>query len=234
MIDRRRALPLVAGMMLLPGCSRPTYAYRWKLTLELDVDGVTRRGAQVLHDTEYTVSFPHRGGRSIRTGQALYIDLGPGRRPLVTLLYRWDDWGRDLQEYSARSVLSSLFEIETNMDWSSGRNDGLAALIKKRGPRQINTNQLPALVTFRDVQRPETVMDVDPGNLEEALGPGVTWRSRTLEFTDDPVTTEIVTHLPWLDSWHGRFLDGRQDPVVGRIPPLPGRLHRGHFIRKGS
>jgi hypothetical protein len=40
------------------------------------------------------------------------------------------------------------------------------------------------LVTFADTNDPTSVMLVDPNNLSATLGPGVSWRSMTLEATD--------------------------------------------------
>jgi hypothetical protein len=40
------------------------------------------------------------------------------------------------------------------------------------------------LVTFADTNDPKSVMLVDPNNLSATLGPGVSWRSMTLEATD--------------------------------------------------
>lgn len=86
--------------------------------------------------------------------------------------------------------------------------DTLARIARKRGPRTIAANELPELVTFTDVNDPNTVTEVDPNNLEATLGPGVSWNEITLEVTDEPITkgdrrkvgldtTLLLLHARW-------------------------------------
>jgi hypothetical protein len=79
-----------------------------------------------------------------------------------------------------------------------------------RGPRRISPNDLPDLVTFADINDPKSVIEVDPNNLQAALGPGVSWNEITLESTDEPVTTGIKANLPWLPAYYGLTLDGHR------------------------
>lgn len=193
-----------AACGLLAGCGGPTYTYRYKLTLEVEVDGQLKRGFSVVQMSEYTVSFPHSGVRAATTGEATYVDLGPGRRPLIALLNQRE--GTSILPYGAplRKVYGGTYE------WVGDRNPGLAAQIRNRGAREISVDDLPDLVTFPDVNDPRTVMAVDPKDLEATLGPGVKWHRMTIEFTDEPVTTGLELKLPWLKTIGTNYLSGRR------------------------
>ena len=57
----------------------------------------------------------------------------------------------------------------------------------------------PLLVTFDDINKPETVREVDPANFAATFGPGVSLSGLTLEITAEAVTSESVERvLTWL------------------------------------
>ena len=77
---------LCAGLAL-GGCGRSA-SYRYKLTLSLDTPDGVKTGFNVVEIDAFDVIIPARGIGHKPAGQALYVDLGPGRRPLVALLTR--------------------------------------------------------------------------------------------------------------------------------------------------
>src|SRR5262249_2930534 len=140
-------------------------------------------------------------------GEAFYLDLGPGARPLIALLtsslhpkYGEDvRWSRD-----GGPVLFRLFGIPLSPD----AMDGIAKLARIRGAHQIRPADLPDLVTFADVSDPKSVIEVDPKNLQATLGPGISWNEITLECTDEPITKGIERKLTWIDAYSSKMLDG--------------------------
>ncbi len=70
-----------------------------------------------------------------------------------------------------------------------------------RGVREIAPSDLPDLVTFADIKNPSSVIEVDPNDLQAALGPDVSWNKITLEVTDAPITTGLKAKLPWLTEY---------------------------------
>ena len=142
-------------------------------------------------------------------GQALYLDLGTGARPLIALLtshlhpkygeaVRWSrDGGPGLR------LMSRLYGLAPSGD--------VSRIARLRGSREITPDDLPDLVTFADINDPKTVIEVDPNNLQATLGPGVSWNEITLESTDEPITTGIKAKLPWLPAYRDRMLNG--DPL---------------------
>jgi hypothetical protein len=64
-----------------------------------------------------------------------------------------------------------------------------------RGPINLTAEELPELVTFSDIQDPESAKSVNPANLSASLGPEISWQNKTIEITDEPITKDITDHL---------------------------------------
>jgi hypothetical protein len=157
----------------------------------------------------WNVSIPAKGTMHKLRGEALYLDLGPGARPLVALL---------------TSQLHPKYGKEARWTRDAGPDDNLlsqlygpplpdlmedaARLARVRGQRVITPGDLPDLVTFADINDPKTVIEVDPNDLQATLGPGVSWNEITLESTDEPVTLGIETKLSWIPEHYVGMLDG--------------------------
>jgi hypothetical protein len=188
----------------------PSETYRYKLTLSVDTPEGVKTGSNVVELNYFSVHFPAQGAMHDLRGQALYLDLGSGRRPLIALLthIRRDDevaqnghlyryrWSGD----SPSTVLADtcLSDAE-KLDWME-----MAKRLKEHchRPAPILPGDLPDLVTFADVKDPKSVIVVDPFHLTATLGAGVAWRSLTLEVTDEPLTRGIDEHLPWVREYN--------------------------------
>jgi hypothetical protein len=210
-------LAVAAVMALaLAACGR-SESYRYKLTLAVNTPDGIKRGSTVAEVLFRDVSIPERGTMHKLHGQALYLDLGPGARPLIALLtsqlhptYRpvvviggeAQRWLRDAGP-SIR-LMCSIYGIAPSADYM----DDVPRIARLRGPHNITPEDLPDLVTFADINDPKSVIQVDPNNLQAALGPGVSWNEITLESTDEPITTGIKAKLPWIPAYRHRMLDG--------------------------
>jgi hypothetical protein len=158
------------------------------------------------------------------SGEALYLDLGPGRKPLVALLrdpcrdYECRAWREDQLVHWSNDNPSNLLirlygdDVRTTDDLFTEYN----SLAKGRKPVALQPMDLPVLATFQNVDEPNSVRRIDPNDLAASLGPGVHWRSMTIETTNEPITTGIEKKLPWLKriksvASHGDMrLDGEQ------------------------
>ena len=90
---------------------------------------------------------------------------------------------------------------------------------------------LPHFVTFKDMNDPMTVENVDGKDLSKTFGEGVLLKDITLEITTDPITWGNINHyLPWLEGLKGGYLDGQ---FLGGGPSLSNILHAGNFQHKG-
>jgi hypothetical protein len=193
--------------LALAGCGRESY--RYELTLAVNTPTGIKRGSSVVEVLFAKVSIPERGIMHKLRGQALYLDLGSGARPLIALLTshlhpKYGEhvrWSRDAGP--SDNLLSQLYgrplpDLMKNV----------ARIARLRGAHRITPDDLPDLVTFADINDPKTVIEVDPRNLPATLGPDVSWNEITLESTDEPVTTGITAKLPWIPAYRHRMLDG--------------------------
>jgi hypothetical protein len=229
-----RLAALVAIGLCLAGCGR-TESYRYKLTLAVNTPNGVKRGSTVDEVLFYEVSIPARGTMHKLRGEALYLDLGPGERPLIALLTNYirekhgvaNGWTRDAGPGTA--TLSRLYGPAPRQDFM----DDVACIAQLRGPRKITPADLPDLVTFADVNDPKSVIEVDPESIQTALGPNVSWNEITIESTDEPVTTGIEMKLPWIPSYFEKNLrlDGSN---LGQASALANTLSWSDFDQGGD
>jgi hypothetical protein len=229
-----RLASVVAIGLCLGGCGRKE-AYSYKLTLAVNTPEGIKRASSVVKVSFSDVSIPARGTMHKLHGEALYLDLGPGARPLIALLtsqlhpkygndLRWSrDAGPGGKLLSDGPILPDLL-------------DYVAQLARARGPHRITSSDLPDLVTFADVNDPATVIEVDPNNLQAALGAGVSWNEITLEGTDESVTTGIEQKLPWLREYLEKNLrlDGSKYGIYGTNRELANILSCPDFDKSGD
>jgi hypothetical protein len=190
-------------------------SYRYKLTVALNTPDGIKKASSVVEISFWGVSVPAQGIMHRLNGEALYLDLGPGKRPLVALLM----------------YTSHVRPYSRNMPWGNetGPSDDLlsrfygpigfnlgevARVSRMRGAHSITSNDLPVLVTFANVDAPASVTIVDPNELEATLGAGVSWNEITLQITDEPITTGIVQKLPWLVHYYDKNLRLDGDNVI--------------------
>jgi hypothetical protein len=225
-------LAMVALLALgLAGCGR-SESFRYKLTLAVNTPDGVKRGSSVTEWVFWEVSIPARGTPHKLRGEALYLDLGPGARPLIALLtnhlhpkhgvVHWDWPNDDLFDRLYGRPLANFM-------------DEIARVARIRGPRRITPAELPDLVTFADVNDPKSVIEVDPNDLQATLGPNITWNEITLEMTDEPVSKGIELKLPWLPAYFQKNLrlDGAEYGMKAENP-LANSLTWSDFDQSGD
>jgi hypothetical protein len=194
-----------AMAVALAACGR-VESYRYKLTLAVKTPQGIKRGSSVAEAKFFDVSIPAKGTMYKLRGQALYLDLGPGARPLVALLTSRIDrkFGWTPEAGPEPRQMAQLYDITPSIDYV----DDIPRIARMRGPRKITSGDLPDLVTFADINDPSTVVKVDPNDLRATLGPDITWNEITLESTDEPVSKGIEQKLPWIPYYYCAMLDG--------------------------
>lgn len=229
-MNRRR---MMLGMVTLPlamslaGCgSKPKYIWRYKLTLELDTPDGVKSGFNVVEVVQGASWYENTIGTAA-TGEALYLDLGPGRRPLIALLTQTSRSGANRFIYVAWAALMAL--EGRKLEWHSGVNENLGRAIRRRGEIEIGTADLPDLVTFADPGVPGSVMRVDPNDLATSFGGGVRWRRMSLAITDAPLTRGIEKRLSWLNNYYDKMLDGHKPGQRGD-GSLASKMNTGSFL----
>lgn len=205
-----RITALLAIALTLFGCGGKSASFRYKLTLAVNTPEGIKRGASVTEWAFWQVSIPARGTPHRLRGEALYLDLGPGKKPLIALLtsHLHAKPGGVVWDWPGDELLSRLY----GPLWGDDFLGGISRLTGMRGPRSIGPADLPDLVSFADVNDPKTVFEVDPNALQATLGQGITWNAITIEMTDEPITIGIEKKLPWLTEYFQKNLrlDGSQ------------------------
>ncbi|WP_299866291.1 hypothetical protein [uncultured Hoeflea sp.] len=187
----RPVVLLIAGL-LLGGCGNYN-AWHQKLIVTVETPDGVKTGSSVvlvgLHDTtgnEWMTLPQARGARYELTGEAVVLELAPGRY-LFTLL-------KGLP-YATNVFFPDEPPVET-----------APALADMRASRELSPKQYPLLVTFADINDPASVTRVDPDDLAAIFGPGYALSSITLEITDEPVTKgRVEAVLGWLGDIKGRI-----------------------------
>jgi hypothetical protein len=170
--------------------SYPTYSCRYRMTVNVEVDGQLRSGSSVI---EFSVAkqmrfLPDVNPESYAAeGEAVFVDLG-GQRRLIALL-RSGDFAED-GNFPLR-VVPAHFEVNGDRQ--------LGSLSSLRGKWELYKD-IPTLVTFSDPNDPATLRVVRPDQLPQVFGPNVRWRSIVIEMTRDPVTRGLEARLPFLVS----------------------------------
>lgn len=174
----------------------PTYSWHQKMTVEVQVDKQVYAGASVMrvrwrkNDPIGAVNGPE--WISGVQGEAPIVEL-PKRGMLFALL-------SDSSNTSYAADVATQI-ISGRKGWARG-NEEFAAVQEARGQTlNIPPDRYPFMVTFSDINDPQTVQKVDPDNLAAMFGPGVSLKRMTLEITDEPVTEgKIERVLPCLRS----------------------------------
>lgn len=224
-------VPLALIVLLLGTCelAHPTYAYRYRLTLDVELpDGEVRSGSSVVEVEQGCQLSPAAPGSYYRrvTGEATVADLGGGRL-LVALLTGQFPYEPGWGEKEPTRVLARAYRVL--LEPRGCRNSDLGRLERLRGARELSTYDLPRLVTFADAAAPRTVAQVDPRDLAASFGPGTRLRRATIEVTSDRVTRgDVERALPWLRGVTS-YLDGRN---VSSGRTLANTLTRSDFKRE--
>jgi len=227
-----RIVAVATAALVLTGCWPKTESYRYKLTLAVNTPAGLMQASSVAEVRFWGIVIPDRGVTHQLRGEALYLDLGAGRRPLIALITKqlrrkagqeasWSRDGGPNGPFIARIYEKAL---------SENLLEQAAAISRMRGAREIGPADLPDLVTFADINNPSSVIEVDPNDLQAALGPDVSWNKITLEITDEPITTGLTAKLSWLPEYFKKNLrlDGSDH---GAKPVLSNKLDWSDFAQ---
>lgn len=192
---------------LLTGCGSLSETIRYRLTINVEVDGKLVSGSGVIQvkqaDTRGLFGSMGGFGNEV-SGEAIVVDLGP-HGVLFALLHGPKAGYGDLggPAWMLFHAFADLLKIET---------DPLPQmrLLREHHPRRVlEVDEIPMLVKFRDLDDPKSVEQIEPGNLAATFGSGIALRDAVIEVTEAPLTTGIEVKLPWLKTMK-THLDGDQ------------------------
>lgn len=181
---------------------------RSRLTLVVETPEGDRSGSSV---SQVTILSPGPCNRAIgfsslgiedEEGEAVVVDLGARGVLFVTLADEKAIRSGRSGMYNAGLTLFSQKKFRGKVGGGLCSKDEYAAYldeVQRQKPRgDLPFEYLPVLVRFRDTNDPAGVEWVDPSDLAKSFGQGVRLKRAFIEITDDPLTKEIESRLPWL------------------------------------
>jgi hypothetical protein len=181
----------IVAVFVLYKISYPTHTYRYRMTVNVEVDGQMRSGSSVIEARVSKQPMFLPGVNPLEyseRGEAVFVDLG-GQRNIVALLASGS--------YAEGAAYPS-FVVLRHFKLNLFEDRQLASLSKLRGRWELSTQDLPTLVTFSNSGDPATVKVLRADQLEQFFGPSVRWRGVVVEMTTDAVTHVIESKLPWV------------------------------------
>ena len=205
---------LVICVLVLSGCygayilAYPTYHVRYRLSLDVEVDGKVQTSSGVV-EIEYPITSDHRFGEGRKFGgylhgNAITVDLG-ARGLIFVVNMRSLAIFMDNGEWQVTRP-HSAFLTELPLDAYGLPRDGLPSrmsivvqqLEQETGYIDIPLDRLPMLVRFRNIEDQMSIEEIDPDDFSVVFGPGVKLLRARLELTRDPITPVPSVWPRWL------------------------------------
>jgi hypothetical protein len=178
---------LIGGAVLWYNLAYPTYTYRYRLSIAVDVGGEIKTASSVIEVILATRPLPEIFSSVERFvyGDAVFLDMGSKGNVVVLLAC-----GPDGTEGCVAELVPRTFGV-------SGGLENLPKLQTLHGSRELTGKFMPTLITFGNLTDPKSARVVVPDQFEQVFGPGVHLKRVWIEMTDDPVTRGIERDLPW-------------------------------------
>ena len=190
------------------------YHVRYKITVDLDDNGITRSGSGVV-DVSY--EFPNRsirfpdGPSYFKRMRGCAITISIGDRGLLFIInYPPLLWSGTGELYPRAGSLATLpliaygypFEGET-----SKIENAVKSLSVRSGAEQVPASKLPAIVRFNNIADKNTIEEVDPADFDRYGLTGLRFIRAVVELTDEPVTAIPKSWPRWLTEDKFTMLD---------------------------
>jgi hypothetical protein len=183
------ALFCIIGLLVLWTWMFPTYAYRYRLTVALEINGEVHTGSSVIEVR--WVGQPNVGQGSFfpyLRGQAAFIDLG-SRQAVVAALGTGESCA-----VSCDGATDARYMVETAFHTNGMPRSELPRL---SGRRDLAANDMPRLIWFADVDDPKEARKFKPEDIPTLFGAGARLVAAYVEITSDPIVIDIDKRLPW-------------------------------------
>lgn len=203
----------------------PDFTYRYKMTVEVETPEGIKSGSSVI-EVE-TSQWPKKlrglaGGNtssSLIRGEAVVVDL--------------NERGVLFAPLNTKYNVSLIPKVIMNKSVHSIEPGGVPEFAKLTYTAKIlEEKDYPLLVSFTNLQKPESVQKVNPLALDAIFGANVKLRSITIESTDDDIPNLVEKKLPWLNQYYGKLLDGSGARSAEATNPIANQLGAGSFKTK--
>jgi hypothetical protein len=221
----RRAFVALGLALALASCGYRSEEFRYRMTVEVDTPQGLRTGSSVI-EVEVSDpgpnSLPEAGINTKVRGEAVSVDMPDGNVLFVLLSSADAAAGYAYQALKPSRFGGDYAFIEKTREMKRMRRVGALRCPRTwydRGRRRVGQDSdirtdCPILVRFRDLRDPRSVERVDPANLADSFGDGISLRRITIQITSDPVTYSLADRLPWFDSYLENHFDGTTTVLV--------------------
>ena len=201
----------------------PNYSYRYRLTVNIEVDGKIHSGSSV-------IEVKWRGGPVIGDGgpfgpsvkgQAALVDLGDRGMVVASLL--GETWGHP---YSSTGGWGALW-IAAEAFGNHSTAQEIPHLPELRGKRDLALDNMPRFLWFSNPQDPTTAKILLLQDIPVAFGPSARFVGASVEITNDPIVTDIRQKIPWLKPLE-------EKPPLENIIYLPNKLGINRYMFIGD
>lgn len=176
-----RAFKWLAGailaLLLIKVLIFPDFVHRYKLTVEVDTPDGLKSGSSEIEVTKRDVRWAliaPKGQYLYRArGEAVFVDLGKNKNIIALLAF--GDAATHTDRISTLHIEAFLsFAQRFDKDVWNGQ-------IPLHGTRELTGDLIPTLVSFSDLNNPETARVVWPEEFPAVFGPGYAFRRATID-----------------------------------------------------
>jgi hypothetical protein len=171
----------------------PVYSYRYRLTVNVELDGKTYSGSSVIEiGWQEGIKLGDSGGFApMIRGQAVLVDLGD-RGVVVATLINGESYGpAEDGALGAQWIAPRAFGTTTNAE-------EIPKLPELHGKRDLALDNLPRFLWFSNPQDPTTAQKLLVQDIPAALGSTARFAGASVEITGDPIVIDVRQKFLWL------------------------------------
>jgi len=175
---------------------------RYKLTFSVEVGGVTYTGSTVVQVTYQLIPrwqmISQPGIAAIYRGQAGCVKLSDGKMLCLMPDAGYPVYGKD--RHSVSAIADRLLSVDGSPTGPKTKWNRIYAsnATTVAGSSDIPIGWLSQMIVLDDPANPSSAHLFDPEHPERSLGPGARFLGAQIAVTNEPLSHDIKTVLPWL------------------------------------
>lgn len=184
-IKKKTNIVMLMLCLLLSACS-PYESWKQKITVVVMTPKGEKSGSSVISiSTRKGYGKLSHGGSKIE-GEAVAIRLDDNEKYVFAI---WTGCRYLITKCSSdKQILKGKLQV-----YKSGKVS--PDFVGIHNTRTMNRNAMPNFVTFRNINRPNTIVEVGADSFENAFGIGYYLKSVTIEFTNEAITKGVLESI---------------------------------------
>lgn len=177
----------------------PTYTHRYRLTFEIEDNGQTKVGSNVITisytDNKWLPLAQNRWGVSV-IGPSPWVDLGD-RGLVVAAVNLFPPFKQPPYPYPASQISMAAY-LGAKLGSPNVTDRTVRQIQQQSGIRELKPDQYPQFIWFANPLDPATALSVQPDQFDRVIGAGIQLGRVTVEITKETPDTSLYSRLPWL------------------------------------